>query len=632
MSSLGGLLVSESLFGGNFLFNRDRLNGTFPDKSSELGLTGYRYPGGSITESLFDIRNPDKTSTVNPRGEIETLVPLSEFMDYAAEAQRPVTIVIPTRTVLTEGSLGNRDVDLAEIQAIKSFVVDVLGGKYGTASIYAFEVGNEYWGSGEMSSIEYGRVASAMSAAIQEGINEHKRRLPDSNKFEEPLIAVQIGQRGAFDQTAGSNDLNQLVMREFNEVEAAAVDAVLIHYYTTGRPDELLLSSNRFTRLDAWESDPRFQDIQTFATEWNIAAPESEQRGLAQAGALLAMLSEMVVRGIDAAWIWPIQQNTTNDLSGNEGRQGLTIAGEAFSMMSESLIGSMFISRAVNEHFGTYFFSDAESLIVFHASHLATAATHRLDMRSWLNGSGSATMTVLSTKGPVLDANATPVVTSQVISIPSSGVLELNLNPFEFVRVEVSLGATWSRSVQGREIIEGTNSADRVDGLEGNDIIDGGGGVDTIFGGAGDDFLFGGGGRDILYGGTGNDIIVGGGGGDSLFGGLGADVFRLPDISDSGTLPATSDVIADFEQGRDTIDLSLIDALAGSVQRDEFVFRGREQFRNFEGGEVFYRSFDRPGTADDFTMVYIDTDADIAPESVLRINGLFELTATDFIL
>ena len=99
-----------------------------------------------------------------------------------------------------------------------------------------------------------------------------------------------------------------------------------------------------------------------------------------------------------------------------------------------------------------------------------------------------------------------------------------------------------------------------ADGGAGNDIIDGSAANNVLTGGAGNDFLFGLGGNDSLFGGDGNDELVGGSGSDHLSGGSGANVFQYNALSDSGITAATRDVIAFFQEGIDTIDLSHIDA------------------------------------------------------------------------
>ena len=102
-------------------------------------------------------------------------------------------------------------------------------------------------------------------------------------------------------------------------------------------------------------------------------------------------------------------------------------------------------------------------------------------------------------------------------------------------------------------IQHGTNHADRLIGQAGVDWIFGHGGNDVIKGRAGDDALWGGRGDDRLNGGSGKDILAGG---------HGCDVFVFANLSNS--LPGREhDIIWDFAEGRDRIDLSRIDAIAG---------------------------------------------------------------------
>jgi Ca2+-binding RTX toxin-like protein len=89
------------------------------------------------------------------------------------------------------------------------------------------------------------------------------------------------------------------------------------------------------------------------------------------------------------------------------------------------------------------------------------------------------------------------------------------------------------------------------DDIYGNDL------ANWLVGGGGNDVLAGGAGDDKLEGGNGNDIIVAGIGADTLTGGANADTFWFWSLDDSkiaGGKP--QDVIADFQQGQDKIDLS----------------------------------------------------------------------------
>ena len=104
----------------------------------------------------------------------------------------------------------------------------------------------------------------------------------------------------------------------------------------------------------------------------------------------------------------------------------------------------------------------------------------------------------------------------------------------------------------GDDKLSGDGGNDTLDGGTGNDSLSGGDGDDAIIGGSGNDVLAGGNGVDTLNGGAGDDVLAGGAGRDMLTGGDGKDTFVFRAIDGK----AASDTIADFEIGRDRIDVS----------------------------------------------------------------------------
>ncbi|MEO1495091.1 MAG: SdrD B-like domain-containing protein [Pseudomonadota bacterium] len=74
-----------------------------------------------------------------------------------------------------------------------------------------------------------------------------------------------------------------------------------------------------------------------------------------------------------------------------------------------------------------------------------------------------------------------------------------------------------------RNIVDGTNSDDKILGGAGFDRIDSGNGNDTVDGGRGDDLLIGDRDTDLLLGGEGDDRLQSGRGSDLLFGEVGDD-------------------------------------------------------------------------------------------------------------
>ena len=86
-------------------------------------------------------------------------------------------------------------------------------------------------------------------------------------------------------------------------------------------------------------------------------------------------------------------------------------------------------------------------------------------------------------------------------------------------------------------------------------------------------------------GGIGNDSLNGGAGADTLVGGSGADTFILSAAGDSGVGAGNRDIIGDFLDGTDRIDLSGIDANTsnGAAVNDAFSMIGANAFSGVAG-------------------------------------------------
>lgn len=149
---------------------------------------------------------------------------------------------------------------------------------------------------------------------------------------------------------------------------------------------------------------------------------------------------------------------------------------------------------------------------------------------------------------------------------------------------------------------------------------------DIISGDASGNTLKGMGGDDQLSGGAGNDILIGGAGHDRLSGGTGADRFIYSETADSGVGPAGRDLITDFNRVEgDLIDLSAIDAQPGNAGNQAFSFIGTDAFTG-ELGQVRYIH------TSIYQVVEIDLDGDRATDMQIRVNGVSDLLASDFVL
>jgi hypothetical protein len=228
--------------------------------------------------------------------------------------------------------------------------------------------------------------------------------------------------------------------------------------------------------------------------------------------------------------------------------------------------------------------------------------------------------------------------------------------------------------LSGDDLISGLAGADWIDGGAGADIIDGGDGIDVVsyaasptgvsvdlasnqhsrgwaegdslvnvetvegsafsdrlMGGIFGDTLLSGNGNDILNGAAGNDTLEGGLGNDRLFGGAGADLFVFTQLGDSHGYALRSDgkkympdIVADFASGEDKIDLSVIDAIAGTAADDAFRFIGTSAFSH-HAGEL------RIQVQGGSTLIFADVDGDGGADmTITAMNS--PLQAADFIL
>ena len=230
----------------------------------------------------------------------------------------------------------------------------------------------------------------------------------------------------------------------------------------------------------------------------------------------------------------------------------------------------------------------------------------------------------------------------------------------------------------GTTSLDGTgNTLNNVmTGNSGNNVLSGGTGADTLVGGAGNDTYVTDGsdtiteaanaGTDTVQSsvahtlatnvenltltgtsaiaGTGNSLnnmivgnsaantIYGATGVDTLTGGAGNDTFVFKSVAETTILATTADIITDFVQGQDKINLADVDAFARTSANDTFVWKGTAAFASTTQGEVRYDRFDDTGTANDYTMVWVDNDNDTAVEMSIRLTGLYNLAASDFIL
>jgi Ca2+-binding RTX toxin-like protein len=168
-------------------------------------------------------------------------------------------------------------------------------------------------------------------------------------------------------------------------------------------------------------------------------------------------------------------------------------------------------------------------------------------------------------------------------------------------------------TLRGKAAVDGTGNsvANRITGNIAANRLSGGGGADT---------LVGGGGADSLYGDAAADTLTGGGG---------PDVFFFRSVADLSIKASLTDTITDFVRGYDKISLRLIDAKASTGANDAFTFIGNTAFSTTNAtGELRY-VYD---AATGMGQLQGSTDADSAPEFVIKLQGVQSVSLADLVL
>jgi hypothetical protein len=664
-----GTAVTEDMFGLNALFTV-----TAPDEAQlfdryeDLGVTNLRYPGGSVTEWYFDISDISggslERSSGTFQGNTQTLTPFTDFVDLAASLGTDVTLVVPTMTGFTQsageallaGTYGERVIDADHLGHVAEFVeAAVATAQAQGVRIDALEIGNEYWGSGQMTAGEYGKLAAAMSQVMSDTFAD--MGIPPAAQ---PDIVVQTtSSAGIFspssdttlhvDEATGfvytahevsrmddasvagltpvtleSQDTSRPQVREmitafdqdsvtvegadgqlidFNLRDAAnALDGVVEHYYLDGGFDAVNTEEQfGFSQLELWDialetRDAGLPDLDFYITEWNTrkngGIDQANNRGLQQVSMSTEIFYEMVTHGVTAAHFWPAIFNYSN--SGTlifNSAESLTLAGEGFALMSESLVGlAPVLDFSVAGDFAVHGYGNTDRQVLLFSERSGAENRLELDLSAaitleadyyrvswtelWDGGAGGT------------DEMAQPVIsTTEVSGLMTADAFDeflLTLQSWSVLRLDIEgvdaaeAGAILSGDSSGSGPVEsetdtindssihtGTDGDDlfRIDS-ENDTILNAGEGVDTVESSmnftlrrhsAGDDLenltfvgdadlvgtgnsldnvIVGNAGHNHLSGVWGNDTIHGNAGNDTLMGSAGADLLYGGDGDD----------------------------------------------------------------------------------------------------
>jgi alpha-L-arabinofuranosidase len=476
-----GQSAHSGLFGGNVLAPRSSMTGEngYATAISDLGVSTLRYPGGSLTEYSFDITRPDDAITTDSQtGQSTDFIPLSEFMNYAASTGHSVNIVIPTRTSFGTEMDDNGDrIPEFNHEELKTFVTDVVAGKYGSAKVVSFEFGNEYWGSGEMTASEYGSLVNEMTGVVSDALGES-----DVAGASDVKILVQIGYNfGSSSLTSqyegmsstdiiadvehtygvdldsklavfGSGSMNwtyinnEIIIGQIDSESMAQIDGIVPHVYTTSE-------SSRYFSFDTisntWlQENP---DLEIHVTEWNQKGSENPDEGgdfgLFQAHEMLNIMEGFMLEGIDQAQVWPLIQNTPNALSIGQDYSGMTVPGEMFSMMSDTLPGKMALDFSLTDRETEYsedgmdvhaFAGEGElTFYVVSTSHTEGLST-KVDINNLVESYGSVDTLQLGVEDDINPGSTKSIAELENVpedEIIKDGVLSIDLAPGEILEI-----------------------------------------------------------------------------------------------------------------------------------------------------------------------------------------------------
>lgn len=573
---LGQTEVTASHFGGNLVFSQDDVNGTFDDRVEAAEVSVIRYPGGTVTEFYFDPADPDATvgfrrvtdpDTGEPSFVTESLLPLSDFLDYADENNLGAIIVVPTTRYIDGPERFGSDtaapyLDPPEEELIRSYVRTVLESG---VRVEAFEVGNEFGIWSQLNEETYGGYASDSIVAIREEIEAFGAEGDLPEGYVSPLISMIMAPYWAVVDSDGDLLENHLeaaeqLVDQLSPEALEAIDAITTHRYVTGDYDSIDKFDAPWRNFELHE-ELIGKDLSYIVSEWNISArqngvpdwdsaSEAERdaidTGLKHAGAVAALFHELTANDVDVAAVWAIQQQNDKALATREGTgTDLRAGGKMFAMLSQNTQGMVpvILSRP-DQAFDLHAFADRDSQLIVINSRSGESEEISIDMARLLGATGDADLQILTAaegadpRDPDVEAEFEAVDAAAALQ---DGLLTLTLEPWEVAVLRVEAGGDTLTAedaavtffggngddllfgAAGDDLLAGGLHDDALDGAGGDDTLRGNDGMDTLVGRAGDDLLEGGNGDDRLFGTDGADTLVGGEGADTMIGGVDGD-------------------------------------------------------------------------------------------------------------
>lgn len=581
--------ITDAHFGLNFVSDYEKIGPQgweqFDNIVNRIDINSLRYPGGSTAETLFDYRNPNKTTAVNGAGELVKMETLDEYIEFCNREGINPTIIVPTRCLLTATSVdGHRNFDATQSGDLRHFFEDILS-KVDADLKVSFELGNEY--ESYMTSTEYGRVANALVKIIGDAYSSVENTEPDSISVLEPDIFVQIwsysvGGGTTYDELMSRN---QQVLSQFTADNLLDIDGLVSHYYfQDGRNpgtdqaqtllaiDDQIAVIARMQRL--WEIACN-KELINRVSEWNVSFRSTTNLGLQQINPMMEMFTSFVRSGFDALDFWSAQYQATS-LADSSGRP--MAAGVLMDLLKPAVLGTQVGTTTRDEEITTYTFVGSGKFVAVLSSTTVNSIELGLSRSMFPPGYRLVDAYSIGVDETTSDGkyrslvglpafgepDARIVVTQLSTSVTSGLESTQNLDAFESVILVFVL------EIAGRPFVYGSDTSDLFYGTNQPTVYVGGAGSDAIsyvtsptgveldlgtsstdpeykgdvlisieqvLGSSFNDTIVGSGEGNLIDGRVGDDLVFGGDGADSLYGSSGSDTIfggHGNDIIDGG--------------------------------------------------------------------------------------------------
>lgn len=610
--------ISGDMFGTNYVTIYDHEIAESEDRLELLGAlepSTLRYAGGSVTEGLFTdavflTGAWEAGAHTDAEGVTRRLTPLSDVMQAASRAQADVQLVIPTRVgfrdsmgqALASGTYGARsELEPGYFAHVRAYVDAALqAAEQEGVRVSRLELGNEFWGSGEMTASEYGYLAARLTvflaslypemeivAQVVSSANRYSPREarhvylePDGDgdfilhELESSVSPRPGWELGTLPGNSSGRAQTETIAEQFRAVPGAlaALSGIVEHiYFDAGfggidTEKDFVLG----TIPAAFAAGAGIEDIDYFVTEWGVRNPQDtaeednlgNANGLHYAQSLVEAFFELASQGVDGANIWPLTFGSPGVLHRtliDSVEAKLTFGGETFRWLSAELPGMRpAFDLEVAGEIDLHGFEGEGRLVIFAAEREgARGGEIGLDLAQFVESSERFVrieqMTSLAPDPLSLDA--APLVTRLPGTMLTGPLVTFARLPWALTQVLIQPVSEEADRLEGGpagDRILGAGGSDVIRGQGGNDTLKGQLGDDTLSGGAGEDRIVAGWGRNLVHGGEGDDWISGGPEDDTLSGGTGDDLIEDEGGDDLAEGGAGEDVLR-MRGGRDLI-------------------------------------------------------------------------------